>query len=40
MQGDDSVTECTLVNGRVNAYMSFNEGKSNIRLRDVNRESF
>lgn len=35
LMGDDSVSECTLVNGRVNAYMSFNEGKSNTRLRDV-----
>lgn len=35
IMGDDSVSECTLVNGRVNAYMSYNEGKSNTRLRDV-----
>ncbi|KAI9553251.1 hypothetical protein GHT06_021147 [Daphnia sinensis] len=34
LMGDDSVSECTLVNGRVNAYMSYNEGKSNTRLRD------
>lgn len=37
LMGDDSVSECTLVNGRVNAYMSFNEGKSNTRLRDVKK---
>lgn len=35
IMGDDSVSECTLVNGRVNAYMSYNEGKSNTRLRDA-----
>lgn len=35
LMGDDSVTECSLVNGRVNAYMSYNDGKKNIRLRDV-----
>lgn len=34
--GDDSVTECTVVNGRVNAFMSRNEaGKSNTRLENV-----
>jgi hypothetical protein len=37
--GDDSVTECTVVNGRVNVYMSRNEGKSNIRLENVNSNS-
>lgn len=30
--GDDSVTECTLTNGRVHTYMSYNEGKSNRRI--------
>ena len=38
IMGDDSVSECTLVNGRVNAYMSYNEGKSNTRLRDVKKK--
>ena len=38
LMGDDSVSECTLVNGRVNVYMSFNEGKSNTRLRDVKKQ--
>lgn len=38
--GDDSVTECTVVSGKVNAFMSFNEGKSNSRLRDVIQHSF
>ena len=35
--GDDSVTECSLLNGRVNAHMSYNEknDKRNTRLRDV-----
>lgn len=33
--GDDSVTECSLVNGRVGVFMSYNEGKENIRLREV-----
>jgi hypothetical protein len=34
--GDDSVTECTVVNGRVNVYMSRNDAsKSNLRLENV-----
>ena len=33
--GEDSVTECTLVNGKVGAFMSYNDGKANNRLRDV-----
>lgn len=33
--GDDSVTECAIVNGKVGAFMSYNDGKSNSRLRDV-----
>lgn len=36
IMGDDSVTECTIVNGRVNAYMSYNDNsKTNVRLKDV-----
>lgn len=35
IMGDDSVTECTIVNGRVNAYMSHNDNsKTNVRLKD------
>ncbi len=35
--GDDSVTECTVVNGRVNVYMSQNDAsKTNVRLPNVN----
>ena len=35
IMGDDSVTECSLINGRVHTYMSYNDGKKNTRLRDV-----
>lgn len=36
LMGDDSVTECTVVNGRVNVYMSQNDAsKTNIRLPNV-----
>lgn len=37
IMGEDSVTECALVNGRVGAFMSYNEGKRNTRLRDVSQ---
>lgn len=36
LMGEDSVTECTLVGGRVGVFMSYNDGKRNTRLRDVN----
>jgi len=32
--GDDSVTECVMVNGRADVHVSFNDGKSNSRLRE------
>jgi hypothetical protein len=36
LMGDDSVTECTVKNGRVNVYMSQNDAtKTNIRLPNV-----
>jgi len=34
VMGDDSVTDCSLINGQVKVHMSFNSGKSNTRLRE------